>query len=146
MFMWGKYSHGYEVSDEGDSRFSDGNAYLPGGRSILEIYNCDVKGYCPGGTNWKLGYDKPALDRTKDLWEEYLVLWREWVNSNPILLEELRNIAMYHDYTLTCKNATSNINEARALTTILNERYDDISAFTLANSAPLKIINNNMIR
>ena len=123
MFKWGKYSEGYEVSLSGDSRFAEDNAVLAGGRTILEVYNCDVKGYCPGGTNWKLGYNKAPVDRTVDLWEEYLGLWREWALLNPNLLEELRVLASFHDCSLNCKTATDNINAARALTTILNEKY-----------------------
>lgn len=131
MFKWGKYSRGYEVSDKGDARFSDRNAVLPGGRTILEIYNCDIKGYAPGGTDWKLGHNKPPLDRTKDLWEEYLSLWREWADNNPHMIEELKVLAMYHDFTLTERDATTNVNAARALITILNERYVDQSNIIL---------------
>lgn len=136
MFKWGKYSRGYEVSANGDDRFTDHNALLPGGRTILEVFNCDVKGYAPGGTNWQLGHNKPALDRTVDLWEEYMKLWREWADCNPHLIEELKVLAMYHDFTLTERDASTNINAARALITILNERYVDQS-----NQVPQQFYN-----
>lgn len=66
---------GYEVSSRGDSRFSALFARMPDGRSIESHYQCDVKGYSPGSNNWRLGKGKPPLDKSKDLWAEYMALW-----------------------------------------------------------------------
>lgn len=54
--------------------FSAFNAIMPDGRSIEQHYQCDVKGYDPGGRNWRLGKGRPPLDTSKDLWGEYLAL------------------------------------------------------------------------
>ena len=63
MFTWNRYG-GYECSSKGDSRFSAFNAIMPDGRTIEQHYQCGVKGYQPGGTNWKLGKGKPPLRDT----------------------------------------------------------------------------------
>ena len=123
MISWGRYSKGYEVSSKGDKRFSAFNAKMPDGRTIEMHYQCDVKGYCPGCTMWRMGKGKPPLDRRKDLWKEYLNLWKEWANDNETLILELRDKALQHNCTLTDCFATTNINQARALATILNERF-----------------------
>ena len=41
-YKWARYG-GYEVSSKGDKRFSAFNAYLPDGRSIEQVYQCDIK-------------------------------------------------------------------------------------------------------
>lgn len=112
---------GYECSSKGDSRFSAFYARMPDGRSIEQHYQCDVKGYQPGGTNWKLGKGRPPLDRNKDLWTEYLDLWRVWAANHPALLAELRTHAETHSCVLSDMFASSPVNQARALATILNE-------------------------
>lgn len=113
---------GYECSSKGDARFSAFRAVMPDGRSIEQHYQCDVKGYQPGGTNWKLGKGKPPLDRTKDMWAEYLKLWQVWAENHQILLAELREHAEAHNHTLTDMFASTPINQARALAEILNQR------------------------
>lgn len=123
MFKWGRYSKGYEVSSQGDKRFSAFNAKLSDGRTIEMHYQCDVKGYCPGCTMWRMGKGKPPLDRRKDMWNEYLKLWKEWASNHEELINELKEKAMQHDCTLTDRFATTSINQARALATILNEKY-----------------------
>lgn len=113
---------GYECSSKGDTRFSAFRAVMPDGRSIEQHYQCDVKGYQPNGTNWKLGKGKPPLDRTKDMWAEYLNLWTIWANENQALLSELRELAEAHNNTLTDMFASTHINQAHALAEILNQR------------------------
>lgn len=128
MFTWGRYTQGgYEVSSGGDNRFSAFNARLKDGRSIEMHYQCDVKGYDPRGVNWRLGKGKPPINSDKDIWQAYLNLWREWVEDHPDLLEELYANASMCNYTLTDKFATTSINQAHALATLLNERYFDIN-------------------
>lgn len=121
MFTWKRYN-GYEVSSHGDKRFSAFNAKLSDGRSIEQWYQCDIKGYQPGGTNWRLGKGKPPLKQfTKDeLYYAYLALWQEWAKSNRQLLLELANKAKEYNCTLSDKFATTPINQAHALTDILN--------------------------
>lgn len=120
-FRWGSRTKGYEVSTKGDKRFSALVAKMPDGRSIEMHYQCDIKGYQPGGTDWRLGKGKPALDPSVDLWTEYLNLWRTWAMLNPDQLEELRYKATEHGCALNDIFANSEINQARALCVILNE-------------------------
>lgn len=121
MFTWNRYG-GYECSSKGDSRFSAFNAIMPDGRTIEQHYQCDVKGYQPGGTNWKLGKGKPPL-RDTDLWSEYLNLWRIWAKNNTQLIQTLYIAATQNNNKLSDRFASTDINQARALATILNELY-----------------------
>ena len=123
MIKWGRWSKGYEISTNGDRRFSALNAKLKDGRSIEQHYQCCVKGYDPGGKNWRLGKGKPPLDTSKDLWTEYLKLWKEWCDDHEDLIIELKEMALLYNSTLTDCFAKTAINQARALATILNERY-----------------------
>lgn len=100
-------------------------AKLSDGRTIEMHYQGDIKGYNPGGINWKLGKGKPPLDKSVNLWEEYLKLWRQWAKENNELIEELYKLASQRDYTLTDIFASSDISQARALATVLNERYSN---------------------
>lgn len=118
MFKWARRAKsGYEVSSKGDSRFSAFYAILPNGNSIEYEYQVNVKLY-PG---IKEGKGKPPLDPTKNLWAEYLNLWRMWASDNIPLMRELYRAAVANNYTLTDMFATSSNNQARALATILNE-------------------------
>lgn len=123
VVKWSRKGKGYECSSKGDIRYSAFFAKLDDGRSIEQHYNCDVKGYDPGGTNWKLGKGKPPKDKSIDLWEEYLKLWRRWVELNPHLLEELYHITKLTNNTLTDMFASSENNQARALAYLINEKY-----------------------
>lgn len=120
-YSWGRRTRpGYEVSSKGDKRFSALFAKMPDGRSIEMHYQCDVKGYQPGGTNWRLGKGKPPLNESTDLVKEYQKLWEIWAESNQELLLELKVILRSHNNTLTDMFATTNVNQARALSIILN--------------------------
>ena len=123
-FRYSRHS-GYEVSTIGDKRFSAFNAILPDGRSIEQHYQCDVKGYDVGGTDWRKGKGKQALDPAKDLYAEYLKLWRFWADSNYRLMEQLKEAAVSNDYTLRDSFANSPVNQARALAELLNEAYGE---------------------
>ena len=120
VFTWSR-DVGYEVSSKGDKRFSAFNAILEDGRTIECHYQCDVKGYDPGGTDWRLGKGKPPLDPSVDLWAEYLALWYQWANNNKPLMRELYLSAKYANYTLRDRFATSDVNQARALAHILTD-------------------------
>ena len=119
MYIWQRYG-GYEVSTKGDSRFSALVATLYDGRTIEEHYQCDIKGYDVGGTNWRLGKGKPPINPNTDTWSLYLILWTVWATSNTFLIDELRKHADKNNKILSDRFATSNINQARALACILN--------------------------
>ena len=120
MVTWGRRGSGYQVSSKGDKRFSAFYAQLPDGRSIECAYQCDVKGYDIGGTNWRLGKGKPPLDTSKDMYQEYLQLWKSWASANPLLVQELRELAAQHSNMLCDMFASTPVNQARALADILN--------------------------
>ena len=111
----------YEVSSKGDKRFSALNAVMPDGRTIEQHYQCDVKGYDPGGTNWRLGEGKPPLSEMSedDLYREYLTLWMIWSKDNLHLLRELYQLTK-HSPVLTDCFATTIVNQAHALSDVLN--------------------------
>ncbi len=118
--IWSRYTiPGYEVSSQGDKRFSALFAVMPDGRTIEMHYQCDVKGYEPGGTNWRLGKGKPSL-RPVNLYVEYLALWTQWAANNQALMQELRIKTAMHNFCLTDVYARSNVNQARALADLLN--------------------------
>lgn len=117
---WARWG-GYECSSKGDSRFSAFNATLMDGRSIEQHYQCDVKGYQPGGYNWRLGKGRPPLDPTVDPWSAYLALWRQWARANPSLMAELAQRARENGNVLSDCFASTPINQARALAELLNE-------------------------
>jgi len=114
---WTRYG-GYECSSKGDNRFSALFARLPDGRTIEEHYQCDVKGYNPGGTNWREYKGLPPLDTEADLWEEYLSLWRIWAELNHPLIRELREKC---GGVLSDMFANTDISQARALAQIIND-------------------------
>lgn len=120
-FKYSRYG-GYECSSKGDKRFSAFYAKMPDGRSIEQHYQCDVKGYQPGGTDWKLGKGKPPLDASTDTWAEYLALWELWSWANPELIKELAKLAEAHNFTLSDRFASTPVNQARALAEVLNRR------------------------
>lgn len=117
-YTWSRYG-GYEVSTAGDKRFSAFNAILPDGRSIEMHYQCDIKGYDVGGTNWRLGKGKPPLDTEIDLWSHYLLLWVMWSRENLNLLDELKDRAAEYGNVISDTFATTEINQARALAVLL---------------------------
>ncbi len=125
-FTWArKAANGYECSSKGDKRFSAFGAYMPDGRTIEAWYQCDVKGYNPGGTDWQAGKGKPPVVPylPGQMYQAYLGLWRLWAVRNPGLMVELYEQAKQHR-VLTDMFAAANedsINQARALAQILNE-------------------------
>ena len=123
-FRWEQINpRGYECSSLGDKRFSALYAKLDGNRTIEQIYQCDIKAYDVGGTNWKLGKGKPSLNQYPgdQQYELYKSLWRIYLLSKPGILADLLNAATEHDHCLTDRFATGQINQARALAEILNE-------------------------
>ena len=118
-FTWARKG-GFECSSKGDKRFSALYALLPDGRTIEMHYQCDIKGYQPGGRDWWLGKGKRPMDSTVNLWNEYVALWLIWARENPQLIEELYRKASENNNVLSDCFATTEVNQARALATILN--------------------------
>lgn len=124
-FGWTRYGKGYEVSTDGDRRFSALYAKMADGRTVEMHYQLDVKGYQPGGTDWRLGKGKPPLDTSIDLWQEYLKLWKLWAKDHPNLMSELRACVAVSGYKLSDKFAKTEVSQARALAYILNYGWDN---------------------
>ena len=112
---------GYECSSKGDRRFSALFARLSDGRTIEMHYQCDVKGYQPGGTNWRLGKGKPPLNPSIDLYAAYKALWLEWAENHKPEMRELYVAAKKTNGVLSDMFATGPISQARALADILND-------------------------
>ena len=121
-FTWARYAEpGYEVSSQGDKRFSALFATLADGRTIEAHYQCDVKGFEPGGYGWKKYKGRQPTGMTRSqLWDSYLALWLSWADANPALIKALRTAATAEGGVLTDRFATSEINQAHALSIILN--------------------------
>lgn len=124
QFTWRRFAEpGYEVSSRGDARFSPLYAKMPDGRTIEAHYHCDIKGFEPGGVAWlKYKGARPAGKSRDELWQGFLGLWRVWAENNPRLMSDLVVRASHEGRVLTDQFATSDINQARALSVLLNER------------------------
>lgn len=120
-FTWQRFG-GYECSSQGDKRFSALFAVMPDGRTLEMHYQCDCKGFQPGGRDWRLGKGKPPRDPSVDLWEAYLGLWRVWAANHVDLMRELHWAASATGM-LSDRFATTPINQARALAVVLNEMF-----------------------
>ncbi len=125
MIRWARTcSGGYEVSTKGDKRFSAFVAQMHDGRTIEQWYQCDVKGYDVGGTNWRLGKGKPSLIEYPDLYKEYRKLWVIWSMNNLPLIHELSRNVSSHKNCLTDQFAKTPVNQAHALADILNRLHN----------------------
>lgn len=129
-YTWARKG-GYEVSSKGDKRFSAFYAKLKDGRTIEEAYQLDIKGYRKFGNSPMLGKGKPPLDQSKDMWLEYLQLWARWADENPALLFELKGIADKHCGILSDMFATTEVNQAHALSYLLSMTYDKTIEYDL---------------
>lgn len=119
---------GYEVSSIGDRRFSPLYARLSDGRTIEEHYQCDVKGFNPGGTNWRAYKGKTPLRiiSPEQTFQEYTSLWEKYfdISSEHIDLEEFAiYILNVYNGKLHDTFAKTNINQANAIACILNQRF-----------------------
>jgi hypothetical protein len=136
-YSWDRKSkNGYEVSSAGDSRFSAFTAKIPNVDDkypwTIEIYyQIIIKGYINEAINskipfnmwWKIGKGKPfnTNHNSQYAYPMYLDLWRKWSDQNPLLIEELAILA--EGKVLTDKFASTAINQAHALSDILNEKF-----------------------
>jgi uncharacterized protein YnzC (UPF0291/DUF896 family) len=108
----GRYAdNNYEVSSQGDKRFSALFAKLSNGKTIEQTYQ-ELKGS---------GKGQPSIHKDFDYWNTYKNLWKQWSNENPELINELAEKAK--GKTLTDKFANTENNQARALAEILNEKF-----------------------
>lgn len=123
-FTWNRYG-GYECSSVGDKRFSAFYARLADGRSIEEHYQVDVKGY----PTMAAGKGRAPVNRVSDLFGEYLKLWQQFFQINPTLLDELKELVGAHGNCFSDTFATTQINQARAIATILNQQITDTKKF-----------------
>lgn len=121
MYTWKrKHKNGYEVSSKGDKRFSAFYAKLNNGKSIEYIYQCDIKGY----NSIKEGKGQIPLIEHEDIYQEYKNAWKEFFYQNTELLMELHQHLKKHNITvITDMFANSPINQARAISDILNECF-----------------------
>lgn len=133
-YTWKRYG-GYECSSKGDIRCSAFNAVMYDGRTLEEHYQCDVKGYDPGGTDWRAGKGKPALDPETDLWKSYLGLWKRYVSDNPTFLADLE-ISLQGETVLSDMFATTPVNQAHALAVLLNERIGYVMCYICGKDLP----------
>ena len=129
MIKWTRYG-GYEISSKGDRRFSAFYARLKDGRTIEEAYQLDVKGYRQFGNNVMLGKGKPPLKtfEADTLYLAYKGLWQQWFSEHPVAYDILLT-AMKDDgkpSTLSDRFAKTPINQARAISEILNEREEKL--------------------
>lgn len=112
----------YEVSSKGDARFSAFYARLPDGRSIEEVYQCDIKGY----KTIRSGKGQPPLRKISPVVQEYayLSLWRQWSEFKQNRIWELAQHATDHKYRLSDMFARKGgVNQAHALVMILNDWF-----------------------
>lgn len=125
MYTWSK-TRGYECSSKGDRIYSAMAAIMPDGRPLEMWYQCDVKGFDPNGFNWKLGKDKAPINKLnkEELYRSYVDLWRIHMSMFPFKLTRLRKLAAEHGNVLRDSLATNEINQARALSDLLNENMD----------------------
>ena len=127
MITWARWhDEGYEVSSRGDRRYSPLFATLADGRTIEAHYHCDVKGFDPGGVAWlRFKGRRPRGKTQEQLWQGFLGLWRQWAEANPQLMQHLHLLAYDHGGILTDQFAKTPINQAHALSVLLNEMSRD---------------------
>ncbi len=120
LFTWARKG-GYEISSIGDKRYSAFYAKLASGETIEHIYQCHIKGY----KSIKEGKGKKPLNNMShhELWLAYLKLWEQWSIENEDDLFELALLATANNYTLSDTFASTPINQARALSHILNKTF-----------------------
>ncbi|GFE69103.1 YpsA SLOG family protein [Chroococcus sp. FPU101] len=129
-YNWSRYpvtnQNCYEVSSNGDRRFSSLSATLKDGRTIEEAYQLDVKGYREISNDWKAGKGKQPLKKKSqsELAKEYKELWKQYLKENSELLQDL--IKLPKGTILTDQFATTEINQAKTLSDILNSIHQHL--------------------
>lgn len=128
-FTWARRG-GYEVSSVGDKRFSAFSAKIKNldNLSIEVLYQCTNKygkGCDPLNLDWKLGKGKPPANgkTPEELYSGYLELWSLWAAENVDLIFELAELASSKSNVLSDCFGNTPINQARALSDILNKFF-----------------------
>lgn len=129
----------YEVSTRGDRRFSALCAKLSDGRTIEMHYQCDVKGFDIGGTNWRLGKGKApktpvSFAQTRSA---YKAFWLEYLRINPDLHQELAGIVASGAILVDSFARRGCLNQAEILTECLkDEELQHIQEELLIQGSP----------
>lgn len=120
-YTWSKFG-GYECSSKGDKRYSAFYARLNDGLSIEHHFQCFIKGY----PSIEEGKGNPPLREMpkEETYYLYKELWRKYLDSKPWLWTELKVNVEKCNNTVSDMFGTSEINQARALCDLLNERFD----------------------
>ena len=127
-YSWARRG-GYEVSSKGDKRFSAFSAKIKrfDNLTIEVLYQCtDLgKGNDPIGLDWRKGKGFPPANRKspEELYKGYKQLWTFWMAENIDLVFELAERAADAGYVLTDCFASTPVNQARALSELLNEFF-----------------------
>lgn len=93
------------------------------GHTLEDHYQLVVKGRgVLGHDTWRAGKGKaPVGQFTGDeLYLAYRRLWEAWARAHPALMGELREQALAHQGVLSDRFASSPVNQARALSDLLN--------------------------
>lgn len=120
-YTWSRFG-GYECSSKGDKRYSAFYARLNDGLSIEHHFQCFIKGY----PSIEEGKGNPPLREMpkEETYYLYKELWRKYLDSKPWLWTELKVNVEKCNNTVSDMFGTSEINQARALCDLLNERFD----------------------
>ena len=128
-YSWARRG-GYEISSKGDKRFSAFSAKIKrfDNLTIEVLYQCTDeygKGCDPIGLDWRKGKGfRPANGKTPEqLYEGYKALWSFWMAENINLVFELAERGADAGYVLTDCFANTPVNQARALSELLNEFF-----------------------
>ena len=127
-YSWARRG-GYEISSKGDKRFSAFSAKIKrfDNLTIEVLYQCTNygKGNDPIGLDWRKGKGlPPANGKTPEqLYKDYKTLWTFWMAENIDLVFELAERVANAGYVLTDCFANTPVNQARALSELLNEFF-----------------------
>ena len=127
-YSWARRG-GYEISSKGDKRFSAFSAKIKcfDNLTIEVLYQCTDfgKGNDPIGLDWRKGKGFPPANRKspEELYKGYKQLWTFWMAENIDLVFELAERAADAGYVLIDCFASTPVNQARALSELLNEFF-----------------------
>ena len=127
-YSWARRG-GYEISSKGDKRFSAFSAKIKrfDNLTIEVLYQCtDLgKGNDPIGLDWRKGKGFPPANgkSPEELYKGYKQLWTFWMAENIDLVFELAERAADAGYVLTDCFASTPVNQARALSELLNDFF-----------------------
>lgn len=119
----------YELSSDGDNRFSSRIAKFKDGRSVEEVFQLDIKGYGQIGKEWKNKRNQPSLIpyTEEELYNAYKMLWRKWAIENKSVFNEIVD-KVKEGYVLSDKYAqtpnSSRMNRLQVLTELAQEEIN----------------------